>query len=202
MPFTIIVIGKPGSGKSTFVQVLSSKLRTHTDYQIQVFNDRDILVEMAYGLDFRELIRPLDSKNFEVVDVLVYDIAVDRLVSKLREMANNRVLLVEFSRNEYMGTFERFGDLFSDANSVAIYIDTPFDICKKRNIERAISNNSYTVPWDEMESYFRVDDVESLILAYPKQVLVLDNELEPTKLAQQLEAIWPRLQQTIPQRID
>src|SRR6266404_5608354 len=183
MPFTIIVIGKPGSGKSTFVQVLSSKLRTHTDYQIQVFNDRDILVEMAYGLDFRELIRPLDSKNFEVVDVLVYDIAVDRLVSKLREMANNRVLLVEFSRNEYMGTFERFGDLFSDANSVAIYIDTPFDICKKRNIERAISNNSYTVPWDEMESYFRVDDVESLILAYPKQVLVLDNELEPTKLA-------------------
>lgn len=200
MRFLITIIGKPGSGKSTFIRLLSSKFQSHEDYRIQVFNDRDILVEMAHQSDSRHLIRPLDAKNFEIVDDAAYDIAIDRLISRLRAAEDDEILLTEFSRNGYVRTLQRFGDLFSDGGSIIVYLDTPFDVCKERNIKRAILSQLHTVPSDEMESYFKTDDIEQLKLAYPSQVVVLKNELEVSELVRQLEEAWPTLRRAISQR--
>ncbi len=194
MPFIIVANGRPGSGKSTFVKFLSSQLRTATEYSVQVFNDRDILLDMARTDDLREIIRALDENNFEVKDSIAYDIAIDKLIEKLREADGDQILLVEFSRNDYVRTFQRFGDMPFQDNFLVVYMDTNLELCKKRNTTR-----EYSVPAQEMDTYFKTDDIEQLVSFYPKHVIKLNNENEIVALTQKVTEMWPVLQQKISQ---
>lgn len=188
MSVTIVVIGKPGSGKTTFIQRLSLKIQNETELQSQIFNDRDILLEMAHKSDFHDLIKATDEINFEVFDEGVYDVAIDQLISKLNSINTENVSLVEFSRNQYLRVFERFGDYFSKERSVAVYLDTGLATCKHRNKLR-----DHSVPDKEMDEYFSIDDVEDLISAYPGQVLRVNNELTKGDLDERIEEVWPNL---------
>jgi adenylate kinase family enzyme len=194
-PFVITVIGKPGSGKSTLIEFLIGK--SHALPRLRIFNDRDVLVQMAHTDGMSHLIRALDARNFEILDEGAYDVAVDKLLETVCDVGGDRVPLIEFSRKDYVRTFQRFPALLAHKKSLVVYLETPFSICKQRNIQRAVLENSYSVPSDEMESYFRVDDIEQLIRKYPKRVMVVGNASEKNDLIHRVDELWSTLKDRI-----
>lgn len=192
-PLIILVIGRPGSGKSTFINALVSRLETDAVRPFQTFNDRDVLVRMAHTTSMSEFIRALDDINFEIVDNKAYDIAIDEVVSAIGKAKNDHFALVEFSRNDYLRALDKFVDLFARHRFLIVYIKTAFEICKERNLDRANQSNSHVVPSDEMDSYFRFDDLDQVILRYQEQLLVINNGSVKSDLHLQVDEVWTTL---------
>lgn len=193
-PLIITVIGKPGSGKSTFIEFMTAEFRSQA---FRVFNDRDVLLQLAQTNSSPDLIRPLDSLNFEILDERAYDVAIDKLLSAVIGAGVNEISLVEFSRNNYVRTFQRSAALLAHNQSLIVYVETPFNICQERNIQRAVLNNSYSVPSAEMESYFKVDDINQLVRKHPKRVIVVNNKFEKAGLIRGVDEVWSSLQNTV-----
>jgi len=192
-PLIILVIGKPGSGKSTFIEALVSKFEVCAATPFQIFNDRDVLVKLAHTNTMSDFIRALDDINFEIVDDKAYDIAIDEVVSAIHKAKDHHLLLVEFSRNNYLRALRKFADLFDSNNFLIVYVETAFEICKKRNLQRAVQSNSHCVPTDEMDSYFQFDDLDQLIPQYQDRLMVIDNESVKSDLHLQIDELWPAL---------
>ena len=197
MPLVITVIGKPGSGKSTLIELLAEKFQSHDTRPFQIYNDRDVLVQMAQSNTMDHLIRPRDAVNFEILDERAYDVAIDELITTVSKAGGNRVSLIEFSRNDYIRTFRQFHALLANKKSLVVYVKTPFEICSERNVRRALFENAHSVPLEEMESYFRVDDAEQLVRKYPKRVTVVSNELQKGDLLQRVDELWLTLKDRI-----
>ena len=197
MPLVITVIGKPGSGKSTLIELLAEKFQSYGARPFQVYNDRDILVQMAQSNTMAHLIRPRDAVNFEILDERAYDVAIDKLIATVSKPRGNRVSLIEFSRNDYVRTFRQFDALWAHKKSLVVYVKTPFEMCSERNVRRALFENAHSVPSEEMESYFRVDDIEQLVRRYPKRVRVVNNDLEKGDLLHRADELWSTLKDRI-----
>jgi adenylate kinase family enzyme len=189
-PFVITVIGKPGSGKTTLTELLIRKFRCDGAPEARIFNDRDVLLQMAQEQTLSHLIRARDALNFEIVDERAYQVAIHELIDRVSNEIHACVSFIEFSRKDYLKTFAQCAALLAHNKSFVVYLQTPFGICKERNIERAVSENSHSVPSDEMDSYFRDDDFEQFNRKYPTRVMVVENAREKKHLSQQVDDLW------------
>ena len=189
----VLVVGKPGSGKTTYIRLLAAKL-LESNYNFQVFNDRDILLELAHDPDYSKMIRLIGSPNFEVIDNKIYDVAITRLLAKLLGFGEKgRIALVEFSRNEYTNILVQFENMFLRSNLLLIYLKTSFKICSIRNVNRNRIEASYLVPLEEMNAYFKHDDLDRLTTNYADVITIIDNNDEIHLLDEQLDSIIAKI---------
>src|SRR4051812_8828307 len=112
----VFVIGRPGSGKTTFIGLLKNKVKQTLNADLPVFNDRDVLLYFAREWLHRDLIQPIDQNNFVVLDQRVFDLATRAIVARAAaaSSADSPFALVEFSRQNYVATFAIVASVIDD----------------------------------------------------------------------------------------
>lgn len=153
------IIGKPGSGKTTAALILKKILRESKfkDRNIHYLNDRDTLLNFSKKEILKNKIKPIDENNFTVIDDSIY---LDALLDVKKNISNKEdmdFIIIEFSRNDYKSAFRVFKNILENRKAFILYLKTDYKKCKERN-----SNREYKVPEDEMESFFKTDDIEFL----------------------------------------
>ncbi|CAH6784204.1 conserved hypothetical protein [Vibrio chagasii] len=182
----VFIIGKPGSGKSSVINHMRSLLGCTPDSNIKIYNDWNILFEMAVEGEFFNKVERYGDNGFKVKDNLAYDMALQRLVNKLKlEYSEDITLIVEFSRCNYVHSFSLFKSFLKEKKYSIVYIDTNFKTCEYRNLER----EGYSVPPEVMKGHFSDDDIDELISVFSPLVYLLDNMGEPSLLKQKVESL-------------
>ncbi|MEV9477039.1 hypothetical protein [Aliarcobacter butzleri] len=164
----IFVIGKPRSGKTTYINSLCNKLKKE---DIVVLNDWYILKKLAHIDKYKKLIEPYDSKGFKVLDNSIFKISEKILLEEIQNKISQKqmIIVIEFARINYCSTFKFLLPCISSDDDI-IYIDTCFDECKARNIIR----ESHSVPNELMEKYY-YDDLDELKKMFPNKVRCIVN---------------------------
>jgi hypothetical protein len=146
--------------------------------------------------------------GFEVTDWSIVDEVlkiVNERIIKLEK--KDRMIFIEFARNNYLQALKNFTPEVLE-KSLILYIFAPYQACDERNSKRFQEKegedlDSHIVPPDLMESYYKEDDFEELLLeseerltrVSPAPLIVIDSrktgraELRPEveKTAEALE---------------
>src|SRR5579864_2478795 len=100
----LLVLGCSGSGKSTvarYIEVLARDRRWSADF----INDYSILYAMFRADSKYEKFRPAAHNGFDVLDMSVYDIALDELIRQAQNLTmkagENELVIIEFARCDY-----------------------------------------------------------------------------------------------------
>jgi adenylate kinase family enzyme len=135
----LFIVGRPASGKSTFAQMLRTRLVAR-GRSVELTSDYRFLqalfrLDTARGRLDRFEMHP--TSEFKVVDHTVYDevlqmIHEDRFV---RGSGNADVTVIEFSRPVYDTSFLNY-TLKSLMSSAIVHLDAPLDLCIARNEHR------------------------------------------------------------------
>ena len=171
----VFLLGRPGSGKSALAQLIKVSadrrgwLAQHFyDYKyLQDMFQREIekKIPLEEGA-FRQK-GPETCHGFDVVDFSVLDTALEQMAAKIRadelnSSEDNKLLLIEFARQEYSRALNIFGhDILQDAH--LLYIRSDLESCIERVRQRAIDNMSrseldHFVSDDIMRRYYSGDD--------------------------------------------
>ena len=209
-PF-IFLLGRPGCGKSVIYEMLTERLkRRKVAKEFIRIDDFPILKEL-FDKDVHFKRHRRKAGGFEVTDWSIVDevlkIVNDRII-KLEK--KNRMIFIEFARNNYLQALKNFTPEVLE-KSLILYIFAPYQICYQRNIKRFEERrgedlDSHIVPPDLMESYYKEDDFEKLLLeseerlrrASPAPLIVIDSrktgkaKLEP-EVAKAAEALEKRI---------
>lgn len=206
-PF-VFLLGRPGCGKSVIYEMLTEKLKKRgLSKEFIRIDDFPILKEL-FDRDVHFKRHRRKAGGFEVTDWSIVDEVlkiVDERVKRLEKA--DRMVFVEFARNNYLQALKNFTpEVLS--KSLILYIFAPYPVCYQRNIKRFQEKggedlDSHIVPPDLMESYYKEDDFEELLLeseerlkgTSPLPLIVIDSrktgraKLEPVvaKAAKALE---------------
>ncbi len=197
----IFLIGRPGCGKSAVYRLIEREMRARGfKGDIQRIDDFPLLKHIFDTDKEYKRHRPAPGGGVKITDDTVWDELIDGLNKQALELQNeNRLLFIEFSRNDYRRAFKRFSPEVLQ-NSVIIYIDAPFDVCWERNVrrverEREMGLDSHLVSREEMEKTYARDDHEELPKHVPVPVLVVKNDTDDTaKLEQEVKRIISELE--------
>ncbi|MBU4561738.1 hypothetical protein L6386_05440 [bacterium] len=186
-PF-IFLLGRPGCGKSVIYEMLTERLkRRKVAKEFIRIDDFPILKEL-FDKDVHFKRHRRKAGGFEVTDWSIVDevlkIVNDRII-KLEK--KNRIIFIEFARNNYLQALKNFTPEVLE-KSLILYIFAPYQVCYERNIKRFQEKegedlDSHIVPPDLMESYYKEDDFEELLLeseerlkgASPAPLIVIDS---------------------------
>ena len=171
----VFLLGRPGSGKSALAQLIKVSadrrgwLAHHFyDYKyLQEMFQREIeenvpLEERAFRQKGPEACHGFDVVDFSVLDRALEEMAAKIRASELNSTGDNKLLLIEFARQEYSRALNIFGhDILQDA--LLLYINLDLETCIKRVHRRAIDNASrseldHFVSDDIMRRYYGDDD--------------------------------------------
>lgn len=132
----VFILGRTGSGKSTTARFLA-EVAQNRGWSIKTLNDYPILRKM-YETDTEHRFRPADHGGFEVLDLTVYDLAIQRLAQQLQSYhpENDRTLItIEFTSDNYRDTLRLFDEsLLRGAHFVFLNADLP--TCLERTCQR------------------------------------------------------------------
>jgi predicted kinase len=168
--FLVFLIGRPGSGKSTFARYLTRALIS-TD--VLYLNDYELLLARTETLATNQ-IKWEPNGQFEVLDRSVFEGLFSDLVKPIASNRGKRPIIVEFSRGLYVPTFAAMTGL-NDEPFTIIYLDTPLESCIHRNAIRAPYNPLKTTPESVIRKYHTADDLTALLQAYPGNVRIVRN---------------------------
>lgn len=208
-PF-IFLLGRPGCGKSVIYEMLTERLnKKKVAREFIRIDDFPILKEL-FDKDIHFKRHRRKAGGFEVTDWSIVDEVLKIVNERIKELERpDRIIFVEFARNNYLQALSNFTpEVLS--KSLILYIFAPYQVCCQRNIKRFQEKgkedlDSHIVPPDLMESYYKEDDFEKLLMeseerlkkASPTPLIVIDSrktgraKLEPEleKTAEALEAI-------------
>lgn len=168
MVITLFLLGIPGSGKSTMARYIESHVRSQ-GWSVERFNDYTILREM-FEADMREYpggkrFRAAEHNGFNVIDFQVFDDALQELEKRAGGAfehgdTENKLILLEFARNDYREVFNRFSKKLYETLPEAyfLYLNTDVKVCKARIYERfgkGTTPDDYYVPEDIFERYYK-----------------------------------------------
>jgi len=143
MAVKLFILGLPGSGKSTVARSIATYIKSKGWNHIR-FSDHVILQDMFLADSEHKQFKPADYGGFDVLDLSVFDIALQRLEQEVKKhilsAKSDELILIEFARNDYQKAFQQFSqDFLKDA--YFLYLDTDIEKCKKR-IRRRIAHPS------------------------------------------------------------
>mgnify|MGYP000104791940 CR=1 FL=1 len=155
----LFLIGRPGSGKTTFIQILTDILKKQSK-DFEIHNDWSILYGYAQNKKHTGLIE-LSENGFKVLNEKLYTTALEELISKiLINDKKSEFQIIEFSRRNYYECFVLIEQMIKMEIFYIVYIDSDYNNCLSRNIKR----ESHQVPLDIMELHFKFDDKNELII--------------------------------------
>ncbi len=183
----LFVLGCSGSGKSTISRYIEMLARDK-GWSAYFISDYNILYAMFQADAKHEKFDLADHGGFEVLDMSVYDTALDELNRQAQDLTENagenELVIVEFARCVYGEALKHFDD---DVIRTAhfLFLDADIDTCKRRVRERIAQPQSlddHFVPNDVIECFGQASCkhyIESrLKLDYEindDKILILDN---------------------------
>src|SRR5437899_3337549 len=172
--FLVFLIGRPGSGKSTFAKYL---VRAFISTNVLYLNDYDLLLSLREKLS-PEQISLAANGQFEILDRSIFDRLFEELAKAVESNIGKRPMIVEFSRPAYVEAFKtlhgREGHQFT-----IVYLNSPLETCIHRNAMRAPDYPINTIPEGVIRKYYLNDDLSNLQATYPGRVRVVQNEAAP-----------------------
>jgi energy-coupling factor transporter ATP-binding protein EcfA2 len=171
--FKLFILGRPGSGKSTAVRYISNVLQDRK-WDIRNINDYYSLLEMAWsgspkvrlmangGFDVR-----VDSAYNKALRIVKREVErIDKIYSEEQSLSN-RLVTIEFSRDEYQTALQQFGDEFLK-DAYLLFIHADIDTCRNRIYNRIKypkkSDDHPSVPEEIYETRFANDNIEYMEL--------------------------------------
>ncbi len=196
----VFLIGRPGCGKSVAYRILEEELRAR-GYGGEFKRADDFpFLKHIFDTDVEhKRHRPAPVGGVKVTDDRVWDDLARALNEEaLRLQAPNRLLFVEFSRDNYVRAFKHFSPKILQ-NSLVVYVDAPFDLCWERNARRARKEkglDAHLVSREEMEKTYARDDHEELPKHVNVPVLVVKNDSDDLgKLRGELQKVVQKLEE-------
>lgn len=183
----ILLLGRPGSGKSAIYERLASRLSSGGQTPIRI--DDFVKLEQLAELDDREegLGRPRQFTSKEKGGWLANELAYEKVLRCIdSELLSHRdeVVFVEFSRPDIVRSIK---ENFSESvrkEAFLVYVYCPLGICLRRNRLRAQTASkddpdAHEVPETRMRDRYSSDDHDRLDeLGIP--FVVVDNHLDNT----------------------
>jgi adenylate kinase family enzyme len=200
----VFLIGRPGCGKSAVFRIIEQELRAKGFRgELKRIDDFPLLKHIFdTDVEYRRH-RPAPRSGVKVTDDTVWDDLIKGLDKQALEMQSpNRLLFIEFSRDNYVRAFKNFSPKVLK-NSLIIYIDAPFDVCWERNVrrvqkEREMGLDSHLVSREEMEKTYARDDHEELSKHIAVPILIVKNESDDMEnLSRGLKKVVDRLKITV-----
>jgi gluconate kinase len=154
----LFVLGCSGSGKSTVSRYISMSVRDR-NWSAHFINDYEILYQMFLDDTDCKQFRPADYNGFDVLEMSVYDAALDELNKQVRELTKgareNEIVIIEFARWEYSKALKHFDNDFL-LTAHFLFLDVDIKTCKQRILERITQPQSlddHFVPNDVIECF-------------------------------------------------
>lgn len=183
----IWVTGTSASGKTSVIRRLLEKFP-----EGQVLSDaREMLILNEEDVDHQHHIHPDGGEGFFLTSSYHFDKSVTRIAKKLSNVYEDKLAIVEIARGQgdlkhIDLSYRRFLELVPSCifeKSVVIYTQASWETRFSRNMERRttsharnVERQSFYVPTDAMEGYFRTDDFEQAKESFLCPVFVIDNE--------------------------
>jgi adenylate kinase family enzyme len=168
MTVKLFILGLPGSGKSTVARYVA-KYVGDWDWPTAHLGDYPFLQEMFRNDIEGKQFKPADGGGFDVLDLTVFDTALERLEQRIRQSSSRKpeeINLIEFARSDYQRAFRQFSKKFlQDQDTYFLYLAAELEICKGRIQNRTanpISEDDYPVSKYIFEQYYHQDDGQHL----------------------------------------
>lgn len=191
----VFLLGRPGCGKSVVYRILKEELRKEGyEEDLKRIDDFPLLQKIFEEDAEHERHRPTDNGGVKVTDDTVWDDLSEGLDERARELQSPaRLLFIEFARDNYIRAFEHFSpEVLKD--SIALYIDCPFEICWERNVKRWKEEegvDAHLVSKEEMRKTYAEDDHEDLPGHMSVPVLLVKNDYSGLdKLREELQPVF------------
>lgn len=202
----VFLIGRPGCGKSAVFRILEEQLRAGGyKGELKRIDDFPILKHIFDTDVEHKRHRPAPGGGVKVTDDAVWDDLAKGLNDQaLKLQSPDRLLFIEFSRDNYARAFKNFSPEVMK-NSLIVYIDATFDVCWERNVrrvqkERERGLDSHLVSREEMEKTYARDDHEELQKRVDVPVLTVKNESDDVEnLKTELKKVVDELKEIIEQ---
>ncbi len=190
LPF-ILLLGRPGSGKSAIYKLLQEKFKKENIAdKFERIDDFPILKELL-DKDTEQKRHIKKDGGFAVTDWSIIDEVLQVINSRaFTKTEPNKIVFIEFARANYMDALKNFTENFLQ-NAVILYVFVDFEKCLNRNEERFKQAkdklDDHIVPPDLMKSYYKDDDIEKMYLEngedylktnLPVKIFMLNNNVE------------------------
>lgn len=198
------MIGRPGCGKSAVYRILEEELWAR-GYRGELKRIDDFpILNHIFDTDVeykRHRLAP--GGGVKVTDDTVWDDLAKGLNEQaLKLQSPDKLLFIEFSRDNYIRAFKNFSPGILK-NSLVVYIDAPFDVCWERNARRARKEqglDAHLVSREEMEKTYAKDDHEELPKHVDAPILVVKNDLDDlNKLRVELQKVVEKFEKIVKQ---
>lgn len=176
----VFLIGRPGCGKSAVFRIIEQELRARGfKGELERIDDFPLLKHIFdTDVEYKRH-RPAPGGGVKVTDGTVWDDLAKGLSDQaLKLQSPDRLLFIEFSRDDYRRAFKNF-DPKLICRSLIVYIDCPWDVCWERNVRRAKLEkglDAHLVSKEEMEITYKYDDHEELPKHVDASILVVRND--------------------------
>jgi len=187
---------------------------------LKYFNNSQVLTDAAEMLALNKQdkehlyhIHPFDDERFVLTSTHHFDQAVKNICNILANMTKDKIILVELARGTgdsrtVDSSYRRLLALIPKTvfeNSVFIHIEVSYNQRIYRNnlrkiagFSQNINEQSFSVPEEAMNSFYRSDDFSAMSSLYPCPIFILDNDNIPKEeLTSKIKALSTRLKDII-----
>ena len=165
----VFLLGRPGSGKSTFVRMLLLAAQTHALHTVRL-KDYEILYEMFLNDTQQQRFRRAAYGAFDVLDFTV----LDEVLLQLREQAlahlaspREQLVIIEFARDNYETALSLFHPRILQQAHI-IFVEANVETCIRRihqRIENPVREDNHYVSDEIVREYYAYEETYDVIRA-------------------------------------